>query len=387
MAARPLTRLFPLVPLIGLLALGCGAAEPSRPLVSGPRAKVAVAAAHEEPFATLYRASGTVRGRNTAVLTSKATGNVRAVHVRAGDRVTSGQVLVELEANDVAASVRRARAGYQQAIEAQTEATAGLEAARVAAKLARTSRDRVSALLENRSVAQQEFDDAEARWRGAAATEGMAEARLRGATQSIAEARAALAEAQAGLDYATVVAPFAGRVIERRVDPGVLASPGTPLLVVEDDGGLRVEASVEESRAGTLAVGDEAFVEIDSLPKPVTAKVSEVVPSVDVASRAFLVKADLPDGLGPLKPGAFARVGFRVGTRKRLVVPSSAITSVGAIDRVFVVTGERARQRMITWGERQGEWTEILSGLSPSETVVTAPPLALHDGDLVAVQP
>lgn len=374
-----------LLSLIGALAVGCGAAEPS-PSRPDTKLSVKVAPAHEEPFAALYRASGTVRGRNTAVLTSKTTGYVRAVRVKAGDRVTAGQVLAELEANDMAAGVRRARAAQQEAVEAQTEAKSGLEAARVAAKIAKTTRDRLGALLERGAIAQQEFDDVEAKYRAAVATETMAEARLRGSGSSIAEARAALAQSQASLDYASIVAPFAGRVIERRVDPGALASPGAALLVVEDDGGLRVEASVEESRAGSLALGDEALVELDSLKAPVSARVSEIVPNVDIASRAFLVKVDLPQDLSSLRPGTFARVGFRVGTRERLVVPTSAIISIGALDRVFVVDGDRAHQRMITWGERQGDWTEVLSGLSPNERVVVVPPPELTDGDAVAVR-
>jgi RND family efflux transporter MFP subunit len=199
------------------------------------------------------------------------------------------------------------------------------------------------------------------------------------------EARASLSQAQATLDYASITAPFSGRVIERRVDPGALASPGTPLLLVEDDGALRVEAAVEESRAAELEVGDEASVELDSLPAPVAGRVGELVPNVDVASRSFLAKVDLPADLSGLRPGTFARVGFRIGTRPRLVVPKSAITSIGALDRVFVVDAEHAHQRMITWGERQGEWVEVLSGLSSDERVVTRPPAALRDGSLVAV--
>lgn len=375
-----------LLTLLAASAFGCGAAEPS-PQRPDPKVSVKVAPAHDEPFASLYRASGTVRGRNTAVLTSKATGYVRTVRVTAGDRVTAGQVLAELEANDVAAGVRRARAAQQQAVEAQTEAKSALEASRVAAKIAKTTRDRLATLLERGAIAQQEYDDAEAKYQGAAAAESMAEARVRGSGSSIAEARAALSESQATLDYARILAPFAGRVIERRVDPGTLASPGTPLLVVEDDGGLRVEAFVEESRAGNLAVGDEALVEIDALKAPVSARVTEIVPNVDVASRAFLVKVDLPQDLSSLRPGTFARVGFRVGTRDRLVVPTSAITSLGALDRVFVVDGDRAHQRMITWGDRQREWTEVLSGVSPNERVVVAPPPELTDGKAVAVLP
>ncbi|HVV82241.1 MAG TPA: hypothetical protein VHE35_04150, partial [Kofleriaceae bacterium] len=116
------------------------------------------------------------------------------------------------------------------------------------------------------------------------------------------------------------------------------------------------------------------------------ATIGELAPGVDVASRAFTVKIDLP-GRPDLRPGAFARVDFPVGTRTRLVVPAAAVTSAGALDRVFVVDHGVARLRMITRGETQAGVTEVLSGLSPEESVVAAPPTALRDGSPVEVAP
>jgi RND family efflux transporter MFP subunit len=215
----------------------------------------------------------------------------------------------------------------------------------------------------------------------------MAQARLRASSSRIDQAKAEVGEAQATLDYARITAPFAGQVIERRIDPGNLAAPGTPILVVEEEGKLRIETAVEESRARAVALGDTAVVEIDSLGKPVTGIVGEIVPTVDVASRAFLVKVDLPADLVGLRPGMFARVGFRVGKRPRLVVPTTAITESGALDRVFAADGERLRLRMVTLGEKQGPWTEVLSGLTAGERVVASPTLAVRDGARFTEQP
>ena len=69
----------------------------------------------------------------------------------------------------------------------------------------------------------------------------------------------------------------------------------------------------------------------------------------------------------------FARVSFRVGVRPRLVVPRVAVTSLGALDRVLVVAGDHLRLRIVTLGEAQGPWTEVLSGLAPGEKVALAP--------------
>jgi RND family efflux transporter MFP subunit len=160
-----------------------------------------------------------------------------------------------------------------------------------------------------------------------------------------------------------------------------------PLLVIEQEGKLRVETAVEESRASSVALGDTATVEIDSLGAPVVGTVGEIVPTVDVASRAFLVKVDLPGELHGLRPGMFARVAFRVGTKARLVVPSTAITQSGALDRVFAADGDHLRLRMVTLGEKQGPWTEVLSGLAPGERVVALPAAPLRDGAHFTDQP
>ncbi len=353
------------------------------PLTETAPVAVEVTTAHEETLPILYRTSGTVRGRNTAILTSKTSGYVRAVHVRPGDQVTLGQPLVDLEANDVRAGVTQARAGLDQAVESKAEAENALVAARANAALAKSSYERVKKLFDERAIPEQQYDDAEARARAAEADRQVAESRVRRVGSRIDEAKAVLGESQVMLGYAGISAPFAGRVLERRVDPGVLATPGTPLLVLADEGTLRVETAVEESRANDVKIGDTATIEVAALPASVVGTVSEIVPNVDVASRAFTVKIDLPADAGPVHAGTFARVGFDTGTRSRLVVPKTAISTYGALDRVFVVENGHARIRMITRGNSSGPWTEILSGLASGEAVVASPPPSLRDGEPV----
>jgi RND family efflux transporter MFP subunit len=367
--------------VLATLALAaCGGPDVRHQAPDAPPIPVTLTSAHEENLDALYRASGTVRGRTTAVLTSKTTGYVRSVDVRPGDHVNVGQVLAVLEANDSAASVRRARAGLDQSMESRSEAENGLRAAQASLRIAKSTHERAAALYASHSIAQQEYDEVDAKLRGAVAQEEMAKARLRGSGSRIDQAKAEIGEAQATLDYARITAPFAGQVIERRIDPGNLASPGMPLLVVEQEGKLRVETSVEESRAASVVLGDTAIVEIEALAKPVGGTVGEIVPIVDVASRAFVVKVDLPADLHGLRPGMFARVSFKVGSHPKLVVPTTAITANGALDRVFAADGDRLRLRMVTLGDKQGPWTEVLSGLGAGERVVAVPTPDLRDG-------
>lgn len=366
--------------------IACGHRTPEAPVETAP-VLVDAATAHREPLTVIYRTSGTVRGRNTAILTSKTTGYVRSVRVKPGDLVTTGQPLVVLEANDVRASVARARAGLEQSTEAKSEAENALEASRAASKIAQSTYDRAELLLKDSAIPQQQLDEAEASLHGALAKEKMAQSRVRSVSSGIDEAKAALGEAEITLGYADILAPFSGRVLERRVDPGALASPGTPLLVLSEEQGLRVETAVEESYVDAVKIGGDATVEIEALAQPLVGKVGEVVPSVDEASRAFLVKLDLPAGAGPLRPGTFARVSFAIGSKPRLVVPTTALTRFGSLDRVFVLDGDHAHLRMVTRGPAQGPWTEILSGLSEGERVAAAPSAQLRDGAPVQVGP
>jgi len=379
---------FPLVLLVAVAAIsGCSNAEARHLETTAPPVSVKLVPAHEQQLDALYRTNGTVRGRTTAILTSRTMGYVRNVDVHPGDRVIAGQVLAVLEAKDSAASVRRAHAGYSQAIESRTEAENGLLAAQAALRLATSTHARISQLAQNQAIPPQEYDEAESRLQAALAQEQMAKARLRASSSRIDQATAEVGETQATLDYARIVAPFTGQVIERRVDPGNLASPGMPLLVLEQQGALRVETAVDESRVASITLGDRAQIEIEALGRAIEGTVGEIVPTVDVASRAFLVKVDLPPELTGLRPGMFGRVAFRVGSRTRLVVPSTAITQSGALDRVFVAERERLHVRMVALGERQGPWTEVLSGLDAGERVAITPAASLRDGVTFQEQP
>lgn len=375
------------MPWLLLLAAGCArAAAESGEREGAPLRISEVTTVDLEPTPLIYRASGTVRGRNTAVITSKINGYVRSVPVRAGDAVVAGQTLAVLDSDALEANVRRARAGLRQADEGRDEAEEALRGASAEARLADVNFARARNMFEQRAMTRQEYDETQTRQKRATAAREAALARLHRAQAGIEQAQAELAAVQAALADARILAPFAGRVIERHVDPGSLATPGQPLLALDQRGPLRVEASVEESQATHVRVGDAAEVTLEGVPRPVAGRVSEVVPAIDPASRAFIVKVDLPANVGvELRPGMFARVAFRTGTTRALRVPASAVVPAGALDRVFVIEDGRARLRLVTVGEHVDDEVEVLSGLSPGDVVIAAPPPGLRDGQRVEV--
>ncbi|MGH9463642.1 MAG: efflux RND transporter periplasmic adaptor subunit [Vicinamibacteria bacterium] len=362
-------------------AFGCGdAPSPSDEGAAG--LSVQIYEARKAPVSRLYQAAGTLQARETAVLTSKVAGFVREVKVRSGDRVEQGQLLIVLEADELEARLRGARAALEESRQAAVEAESGLEAAEATARLGTTTYERFQELNEKRAVSRQEFDEVEERYTAALAGKKSAEAGRVRAHSALERAEADVAVAEAMWRYTQIVSPFPGRVIERHVDPGNLASPGGRLLVIEQRGPLRAEVSVDQSEVGSIAVGSFADLQLQGRAGPVRGRVGEVVPAVDPSSRAFLVKVDLPEeaeGL-PLAPGMFVRAEFEVGETERMQISAAALFRRGELDMVWVIEEGRAQLRLVTVGSRRGDLIEVLSGLSDGERIVVQPDSTLQEG-------
>jgi multidrug efflux pump subunit AcrA (membrane-fusion protein) len=333
----------------------------------------------------IYRASGTVRAGQIAAIAAKIAANILEVRVHAGDHVQAGQTLLVLDRQDLEANLRRAEAARNEVESAVTETEQAIASARASAELARVTHRRFQDLLAKASVSQQEFDESQARLKSAEAALEMAVAKRRQVEARCGQAEAEVAAARVALSYATLAAPFAGLVTERKTDPGSLATPGAPLLTLERDGNLRLEASIDESRLGLVRIGKSAAVELDGLNRTVNGRVVEIVPSVDSATRTFTAKIDLP-ALPGLRAGMFGRAAFAAGRREAVLVSQSAVLERGQIRSVYVVEGDMVRLRLVTLGEARGNWSEVLSGLTAGEKIVVTPPPLLADGGRVAVQ-
>ncbi|HTR34902.1 MAG TPA: efflux RND transporter periplasmic adaptor subunit [Bryobacteraceae bacterium] len=381
-----MTRLLPL-PILILMTGGCSQHE-TRVAAAGAEQRVAtvqVETVANSEIADIYQASGSVRARYSAAIAAKIAANILEVRVQTGDHVQAGQTLIVLDRRDLEASLLRSEAARVEAESAIDETESAIVAARANLELARVTHKRFQDLLANASVSQQEFDESQARLRSAEATLEMAASKRRqiGARRSQAEAE--IAAARVALGYATLSAPFAALVTERKADPGNLAAPGAPLLTLEREGNPRLEASIDESRLGLVRVGESVAVEIDGMNRTVSGRVAEVVPSVDAATRSFTVKIDLPT-LPGLRSGMFGRAGFAAAKREALLVPQSAVLERGQIRSVYVVEADTARLRFITLGEERDDRREVLSGLTAGERIIVMPLPLLADGSRVAIQ-
>ena len=337
------------------------------------------------PIVDIYRASGTVRARYAAAIAARIAANILEIRVQAGDRVTAGQSLIVLDRGNLEANLRRAEAACAEADSEIAGTENAIAATNANLELARVTHQRFEDLLAKASVSQQESDESQARLKSAKAALEMSVSKRRQAEARRGQAEAELAAARVSLSYATLAAPFTGLVTERKADPGSLAMPGAPLLMVEREGNLRLEASIDESRLGLVRIGEQVKVEIDGLNRTVSGRVAEIVPSVDAATRSFIAKIDLPSMPG-LRAGMFGRAAFGGGEREALLVPQSAVVERGQVRSVYVVEAGAARLRLVTVGEPLDNRREVLSGLTAGEKILVAPPPLLSDGSRIATQ-
>ena len=346
-----------------------------------PAAPIDVTAAPLAPshWPATFEATGSVKARASAVIAARVMGYVREVRVNAGDRVNAGQLLVTIEAKELDSGHRQAEAALAEARSALPEVASAARSADAQVELARLTHGRMKDLLDKRSVSQQEFDEAAVRLRVAEASRESLNARRRQLEEKIKQAEQGVQSAAVMLGYANLTAPFGGRVAARKVDPGTLATPGQPLLEIEQEGSWRLEVNVEETRLGAIRSGQAVEVKLEASEETLHGRVSEIVPAVDPSSRSFLAKIDLPSR-PMLRGGLFGRALFRTGEREVLAVPAGAIVRQGQVESVFVEDAGMARARLVRLGaERDGE-IEVLSGLAAGDRVIHPAPPALADG-------
>jgi RND family efflux transporter MFP subunit len=344
-----------------------------------------VTAAKQE-WPSIYEASGTVRARTSAVIAAKLTGYVREVKVQTGDRVRAGQSLITLDARDLDVNARRAEAALEEVRSSIPEADGAVAGAKANLDLAQTTFNRMQDLFNKKSISNQELDEASGKLKGTQAAFEMAKARRAQVDAQTARVQQEVRATEVARSYAEVTAPFAGIVTAKTVDPGTLALPGTPLLIIERDGAYRLEASVEESRMAAIRVGQLVSVTLDGIDRTLEARVSEIVPAVDPASRSYIVKIDLPPAPA-LRSGAYGRAAFRLGNRLPLAIPAAAVTERGQLQSVLVAENGVARTRLITIGQKNKDQVEVLSGLTAGENVIYPAPQNLSDGAKVEVRP
>ena len=361
----------------------CSTPSETKPDTS-PAVSVTTAAAAQMEWPATFDAGGVLRARTTATIASRMLAPVLSVKVRPGDRVKSGQMLIELDAAGLGAQATRATAAVAAATEGITAAGADVEGAQAALVLAKLTHARIAQLRADRAATAQELDEAVAALAAAESRLKGARARQSEATAGLDALSAARSAANTDASYRVLVAPFDGIVIERRIDPGSMATPGAPLLVVESPTSLQLEVRLDAARATLVALGQTVPVHIDIDTDTDTApghtgRVTEIS-NIDAGAHSFGVKIDLTDSTG-WRSGLYGRARFTGTPRKAVVIPAAAVIRRGQLSFVFVAAPDaRARLRAVSLGESGATGVEVLDGLAAGESVLVNPPAALTDG-------
>lgn len=334
----------PLIPLATLLvAAGCSRHEAPHSAPRLPAARVRLAAVQTAELPQLTEVTATVRPVQRAALASKVMGAIVALPVALGQGVRPGDLLVKLSAAEATAKVTQARA---QLNVARRDLERERDLAAKGASTAETVRN-----LEDRHTG--------------------CEAMLR--------------EAEAQLSYTEIRAPFDGVISRKPANAGDLAVPGQTLVELEETAHFEIEACIPDSLAGALRPGAELACQVADLSFRGTLR--EWSSAADPTTRTLGVKIAVPAGTG-VRSGQFARVQVPGVTRRTLLVPATAISLNGQMERVFVAgEGNRASLRLVKTGAVRGGQIEILSGLGADDRIIIDPPASLRDGQPLEALP
>ena len=251
--------------------------------------------------------------------------------------------------------------------------------------MAATTYQRYEGLFARESVTRQEFDEINTKYKVADAEMARAEENRRAVEAKKVQAEARIAQAQTLLDQTTIKSPYEGVVTDKPAELGMLASPGTPLISVEEGGSYRLDAQVGESEIRFVQQGKSLSVNIDAIPVELTGTVIEIVPAADPQSRTFTVKVQLPADPA-LRSGLYGKARFPAGRREVIALPTNAILPRGELQGVFVVGNDGVVHfRLVKTGKTYGDRLEMLSGINPGERVATRGAERLNEGEKVQI--
>ncbi len=340
---------------------------------------------------------GTLAAVDQVTISSEADGKVKAILADLGDRVSAGQVVIQLDNEKQRYTLQQQQAALARALAQygapdpehlpDFEKTPEVQKANADLVQATQASDRATELFKRTLISQQALDDAQAalQSRRASYTSALQNARNLRASIQASEATMKLAGRQ--LRDTDIRAPFDGFVEKRLVNLGELVKTQVPVMTLVRLDPLKVIAEIPEKMAPWIQNGQAVSLRVDAYQdRTFTGTVSRISPAVNTATRAFPFEALVPNADTILKPGTFARVHIESGKVDNVLsVPYTALQYRYGVNRIFVVEGAKLIMRELSVGERLGERIEIMSGVKAGERVVAIDVDTLADGISVTV--
>ncbi|MDY6863467.1 MAG: efflux RND transporter periplasmic adaptor subunit [Thermodesulfobacteriota bacterium] len=328
-----------------------------------------------------FKSIGTVESKTSTKISSKIVGHVQMVKVKEGDKVKKGDLLISLRSNELKARLDESENVLLEMKRSLSAAEAAKEEADALLTLASVTYKRFKELKEKESISIQEFDEIKAQYE-------VARARINKADEAIAafqakkrQAESSLKAAETYYEYTKIRAPFSGVITQKSVNKGDLASPGFTLMILEDYNNYRLKAVVDESKVKKITLGQKVDIVIEALSEErIEGRVKEIIPRVDPVTRKFLVKIDLPLISG-IMSGMYGKAYFPMEDQPLLLVPQKALSECGQLSSLFVVNENGVvERRLVKVGKRYGDNIEILSGISPDESIIVDKLYQLTEG-------
>jgi membrane fusion protein (multidrug efflux system) len=290
-------------------------------------------------------AVGSLRSDETVILRPEIVGRVSRILFKEGERVSEGAVLLKLDDSVQKADSDRARANLT---------------------LSKSKYERAVDLRNQGFISGQAKDEAEN-------------------TLKVAQADFELVEAR--LAKTAIRAPFSGTVGLRQVSVGDYVKEGQDIVNLESLDPLKLDLRVPELYHSQVKAGQTLQITLDAIPdRAYDGRVYAINPLIDANGRSIVIRAQVPNKSGTLRPGMFARVRLFTSTsRDTFVIPEESLFPVGDDKYVYKVMDGKAARQKVEIGQRREGRVEILNGLTAEDVVVTAGVIKLRDGAAVSI--
>ena len=333
--------------------------------------------------------AATTQAIQDAIIYARTSGYLRKRHVDIGDRVTTGQLLAEIDSPEIEQQLQQAKADLVQSEKNRNLQRANLD-------LARTTMGRYQAADAEGAVAKQALDQSVSAHRTAQAAVAAAGAFVQSNKANVQRVEELTA-------FQRVLAPFSGTVIQRNVDVGALITAGSPtnntavapttvtgaangLFEIAQIDTLRVFVNLPQAYAANVTVGLPVQVTVrGQLTQPVTGTVTRIAGGLDPGTRTLLTEVDIPNESHRLLPGMFVYVAFKIApSGTRWLVPATAVIFDAKGTRVAIVgAGNKLHFQPVVLGRDFGTTIGIQAGLQGNEAIVKQPTVSLEEGRVV----
>jgi len=290
-------------------------------------------------------AVGSLRSDETIIVRPEIAGRVTQISFKEGEAVSKGAMLLRLDGSVQQADLERAKANFV---------------------LSKSKFDRAVELRKQGFISSQATDEAE---------------------NVLHVAKADVELMQARFDKTAIVAPFAGTIGLRQISVGDYVKEGQDMVNLESLDPLKVDFRVPEISLSQVRDGQTLQISLDALPDKVyDGRVYAINPLIDANGRSIVIRAQVSNKDGKLRPGMFARVRlFTSGSKDTLVVPEESLFPLGDDKYVYKVVDSKAMRQKVEIGQRREGRVEIVNGLAPEDVVVTAGVIKLRDGAPVSI--